>query len=160
MTKRPRRSVALDEHDRAILRLLQIDNKLPQREIAAQVHLSAASVQRRIADLEASGVIQHNVAVVDPKTMGQAVTVVVEVHLINDQTRVVSKVKAQFKNVPEIQQCYFVTGAAGMILIMLVEDMERYEAISRRLFADNELVSTYRSLVVLERVKVGLTTKI
>lgn len=147
----------IDPFDRAILRVIQHDNKTPQRQIAEQVHLSAASVQRRIADMEDSGVIQANMAVLDPRALGQAITVVVEVHLRSDQSSVVDPVKTLFRNTPEIQQCYYVTGNGGLILIVLVQDMEAYEALSRRLFADNELVSTYRSLVVLDRVKVGLT---
>lgn len=159
MTKKIVPPTTPDSFDRAILRLLQEDNKTPQRTIAEKVNLSAASVQRRIADMEASGIIQKNTAIIDPKAVGQTITVVVEVHLKSDQTQVVSPVKELFKNTPEIQQCYYVTGNGGLIVIMLVEDMEAYEALARRLFADNERVSTYRSLVVLDRVKVGLTVK-
>lgn len=160
MAKKIPQNGEIDSFDRAILRIIQEDNKTPQRAIAEQVNLSAASVQRRIAEMEARGVIQKNVAVVDPKAVGQAITVVVEVHLKSDQTAVVGPAKALFKMTPEVQQCYYVTGNGGLILIVLVEDMEAYEALARRLFADNELVSTYRSLVALDRVKVGLTTEI
>lgn len=148
--------VQLDAFDRAILKILQHNNKTPQREIAEQVNLSTAAVQRRIVELEASGVIRQNVAVLDPKSMGKGVTVVVEVHLISDQSSVINPAKALFSSTPEVQQCYHVTGNGGLILILLVEDMEAYGTLAMRLFADNELVSTFRSLPVLERVKVGM----
>ena len=146
----------LDEHDRAILRILQRDNKTPQRVISEAVHLSAPAVQRRIARMEASGVIHRNVAVIDPAAVGQGVTVVVEVHPVNDRSPVVDAAKRMFRDAPEVQQCYFVTGNGGFILILLVPDMASYEALSRRLFADNELVTTFRTLVVLDPVKVTL----
>lgn len=155
MKKTLRKPDALDEFDRAILRVLQEDNKTPQRAIAERVNLSAASVQRRIADMEASGVIRRNVALVDPRAVGQTITVIVEVHLRSDHSSVVAPAKALFRHAPEVQQCYYVTGNGGLILIVLVEDMEAYERLARRLFADNDLVTSYRSLVVLDRVKTG-----
>jgi Lrp/AsnC family leucine-responsive transcriptional regulator len=146
----------LDAHDRAILRILQRDNKTPQRVIGEAVHLSAPAVQRRIARMEANGVIRRNVAVIDPAAVGQGVTVVVEVHPVNDRSPVVDAAKRMFRDAPEVQQCYFVTGNGGFILILLVPDMASYEALSRRLFADNELVTTFRTLVVFDPVKVTL----
>lgn len=115
-----------------------------------------AAVQRRIAALEASGIIVANVAVLAPDALQAAITVVVEVHLQNDRSSIVEPTKALFRSTPEIQQCYYVTGSAGFILVMIVPDMTSYEAISRRLFADNPVVETFRTLVVLDTVKAGL----
>jgi Lrp/AsnC family transcriptional regulator, leucine-responsive regulatory protein len=150
----------LDEKDRAILRILQHDNKTPQRAIGEAVHLSAPAVQRRIARMEANGVIRKNIAVIDPAALGLGMTVVVEVHLINDRSSVVEEVKKTFRGAPEVQQCYFVSGNGGFVLIMLVPDMPSYEALARRLFADNELVHNYRTLVVRDAVKVALNVAV
>ncbi|MCT8358600.1 Lrp/AsnC family transcriptional regulator [Xanthomonas citri] len=147
----------LDAFDLAILKILQGDNQTPQRVISDQINLSPASVQRRITEMTSAGVILGNTACIDPKAVGQGVTVVVELHLVSDQTNVVNPVKELLKTTPQVQQCYHVTGAAGMILILLVEDLEAYYALAVRLFADNDLVSTFRSLPVLDRVKVGLS---
>ena len=145
----------LDRFDRAILRILQKDNRTPQRAIAEEVNLSPAAVQRRIAALEASGIIVANVAVLAPDALQAAITVVVEVHLQNDRSTIVEPTKALFRSTPEIQQCYYGTGSAGFILVMIVPDMTSYEAISRRLFADNPVVETFRTLVVLDTVQAG-----
>lgn len=150
----------LDAFDQAILRILQTNSKTPQRVIAEQVSISPAAVQRRIAAMEASGVIRRHVAVVDPKALGKRVTVVVEVHLVSDQSSVIKPAKALFESTPEVQQCYHVTGNGGLILIMLVEDMEAYGRLATRLFSDNAYVATFRSLPVLDRVKVGLTVAV
>ncbi|MCI4591166.1 winged helix-turn-helix transcriptional regulator [Sphingobium sp. BYY-5] len=56
----------LDPFDRAILRIVQCDNRMPQRAIAEAVNLSTAAVQRRIAAMEKSGVIARNAAIVAP----------------------------------------------------------------------------------------------
>jgi Lrp/AsnC family transcriptional regulator, leucine-responsive regulatory protein len=146
----------IDDYDRAILRILQRDTKTPQRAIGEAVHLSAAAVQRRIAAMEASGVILSNVATIDPAAVDPAITVVVEVHLENDRSPIVDAAKALFRATPEVQQCYYVTGGAGFILIILVPSMPSYEALARRLFSDNETVLTFRTLVVLDRVKTDM----
>src|SRR3546814_9415729 len=75
LMSRPRASGErrLDSFDRAILRILQRDNKTPQREIAGAVNLSAAAVQRRIAAMEAAGIIERNVTIVDTRALGMTI---------------------------------------------------------------------------------------
>ncbi|WP_239018178.1 Lrp/AsnC family transcriptional regulator [Sphingomonas flavalba] len=146
----------LDDHDRAILRLLQDDAWRPQREIAERVNLSAPAVQRRIARMEADGVIKRAVAIVDPAAVGYPITALVEVTLADDGSGTVAAMKDFFRDAEEVQQCYCVTGTAGFIVILLVPSMEDYERQTARLFADNALVRSYRTIVVLDRVKIGM----
>jgi DNA-binding Lrp family transcriptional regulator len=150
----------LDPQDLAILRLLQEDAGRPQREIAERVSLSAPAVQRRIARLQAEGVIRRTVALVEPAAVGYPITVIVEVTLTTDRSSVVAAAKAFFRDAEEVQQCYCVTGTAGFVLILLVPSMEDYEQRTARLFADNELVRSYRTIVVLDRVKTGMSLPI
>jgi DNA-binding Lrp family transcriptional regulator len=58
---------------------------------------------------------------------------------------------------PEIQQCYYVTGDADFVLVVTVATMADYEALAGRLFYKNKNVKWFRSIVVMDRVKVGLT---
>jgi Lrp/AsnC family leucine-responsive transcriptional regulator len=147
----------IDEFDRAILRILQTNAGLPQREIAALVKLSAPAVQRRIARMQSDGIICATTTTIEPTAMGFPVTIIVEATLTNDRSSTVARAKALFSEAPEIQQCYRVTGIAGFIVILLVPSMEEYERRTARLFADNELIQSYRTIVVLDRVKTGMT---
>jgi len=149
-----------DEFDRAILRLLQLDAGLPQREIAERVNLSAPTVQRRIARMEKAGIIQRMVAVVDPGIMGFAITVIVEVTLVNDRSKTVANAKKLFASAPEVQQCYCVVGAAAFFLVLVVPSMEGYEQRTARLFGDNENIRSYRTMVVVDRVKATMDVPI
>lgn len=156
--KRPASAPAapvLDRYDRSILRLLQQDNKQPQRSIAEHVSLSTAAVQRRIAAMEAAGVIVGNVALVDPEALSATITSIVEVHLHDERAATVDAAKALFRDVPEVQQCYYVTGGTSFILVIVAADMRTYEGLTRRLFAENEAIKSYRSLLALDRVKTG-----
>ncbi|MDB5581498.1 MAG: Lrp/AsnC family transcriptional regulator [Bradyrhizobium sp.] len=144
-----------DRFDRAILRILQRDNRTPQRTIAESVNLSAAAVQRRIAAMEAAGTIERNVAIVDPGAVELAITAIVEVHLVDERLKTVDSAKASFRAAPEVQQCYYVTGGISFVLVIIVPDLIAYEAMTQRLFARNEAVASFRSLIALDRVKVG-----
>lgn len=161
MAKPPSSSVrALDAFDRAILRIVQRDNTTPQRRIAEAVHLSAAAVQRRIAAMEKAGVIVRNVAVVDHVAVNMAVTVIVQVQLVDERAATVDAAKALFRAAPEVQQCYYVTGGVSFMMVIVAPDMAAYEGITRRLFARNESVASFASFIALDRVKAGLEVMI
>lgn len=150
-----RKPASLDVFDHEILRILQRDNKTPQRVIGEMVNLSAAAVQRRIAAMEQAGVIERNVAVVDPDALGLTVTAVVEVFLRDERTASIDRAKALFRETAEVQQCYYTTGGTSFVLVVVTTDMRAYEALTRRLFSDHEWVASFRTLVALDRVKSG-----
>ncbi|MBB3290750.1 MULTISPECIES: Lrp/AsnC family transcriptional regulator [unclassified Rhizobium] len=152
-----RKSADLDEFDLAILDLLQKDSTVPQRKIGELVNLSAPAVQRRIKRLQESGVIQANIAVIDPAAMGLPITIIVEVHIANERYDLINAIKRSFLEAPEVQQCYQVTGEADFVLVVVVASMSAYEALTRRLFYDNPNVTKFKSLVAMDRVKIGLS---
>jgi DNA-binding Lrp family transcriptional regulator len=153
-------TITLDAFDVAILNILQRDNATPQREIGEAVNLSTAAVQRRIRRMEEAGVIAANVAVVDPGTVGPLLTIFVEIELFSETTDQIDAAKRTFTSVPEVQQCYYVTGEADFVLVIVVPSMAAYEALTRRLFFGNNNVKRFRTFVVMDRVKVGLTVPV
>ncbi len=147
----------LDALDRKILAILQRDNTTPQRTIGEAVDLSAPAVQRRIKRMTEQGVIQANAAVLDPSAIGQSITIVVEVEMISETAQQIAAAKRAFADAPEVQQCYYVTGGADFILVVVVSTMAHYEALTQRLFFGNNNVKRFRTSVVMDRVKVGLS---
>ena len=154
-----REDINLDFSDRAVLAIVQQNAATPLRTIADQVNLSTASVQRRLRRMEELGVIQANVAVLDPTLVGKPITILVEVRIERAQLDVLDALKIRFSG-PEIQQCYYVTGEADFVLILTVANMEEYQALARHLFYENKEVKWFRTIVVMDRVKVGLTVPI
>lgn len=155
MTRSTSARRTLDRFDRAILRILQRDNKTPQRRIGEAVNLSAAAVQRRIAAMEQAGVIQRNVAIVDTHAAAMTITSIVEVQMVNEHLQTADAARALFRATPEVQQCYYVTGGISFVLVIVAPDMPSYEALTRRLFNENDAVASFRSLIALDRVKTG-----
>jgi Lrp/AsnC family transcriptional regulator, leucine-responsive regulatory protein len=150
-------SAHLDRYDLAILRILQRDNTTRQRAIGKAIHLSAAAVQRRIKRLQENGTIHSNVAIVEPTRVGYPITIIVDVELHNERGDLYDAAKKRFQAAPEVQQCYDVTGETDFVLIILVRSMREYKTLTHRLFFKNKNVKSVRTLVVMDRVKAGLT---
>ncbi|QUD87364.1 Lrp/AsnC family transcriptional regulator [Phenylobacterium montanum] len=148
----------LDSFDRAILAILQRDNKTPQRTIGEAVNLSAPAVQRRIRRMEEAGVIRANVAVVDPDAVGRPLTLFIEVEVESERAELIDQAKQRFAAAPEVQQCYYVTGETDFVLVITVASMAEYEALTRRLFFAAGNVKRFRTFIAMDRVKVGLET--
>ncbi|WP_253249375.1 Lrp/AsnC family transcriptional regulator [Pseudomonas putida] len=70
------------------------------------------------------------------------------------------RAKRYFAGVDEVQQCYFVNGGVSFIIVMVARDVAHFEKLVRKHFADNEDILTYRTLIVLDKVKVGLSVPI
>jgi len=150
-------SIDLDRFDLAILDILQRDNTVPQRVIGERVNLSAAAVHRRIRRMQEESVIVGNYAVADPALVGSPLTIVVEVHIESERLDLLDAAKRSFAADPEVQQCYYVTGEADFVLIVTVASMADYDALTRRLFFENHNVKRFRTLVVMDRIKAGLS---
>ena len=153
MTSEP---IELDNQDFAILDIVQRDSETPQRTIGEAVNLSAAAVQRRLKRMRDAGVIRDTVAVVDPRRVGRPVTIVVAVEMASERRDHIQAAKELFRNDPEVQQCYYVTGEVDFILVITLPAVSDYEAVMQRLFFDNDNVRRFRSFVAVDNVKTSL----
>lgn len=147
--------LVLDDFDRGILERVQRDARLTAEVIGADVGLSAAAVQRRLKRLREAGVIVADVAVVDPIAVGQAMTFIVGVELERERADVLDAFRRAARADPNVQQCYYVTGVADFVLIVVARDMADFEAVTRRLLFDNANIRRFTTSVVLARDKVG-----
>ena len=69
----------LDGFDRKLLRAVQADNQLNAEALGEAVGLSPSACLRRLRRLREAGVIEAEIAVVAPETLGRALMMVVEV---------------------------------------------------------------------------------
>ncbi|MEE1945833.1 Lrp/AsnC family transcriptional regulator [Pedobacter sp. KR3-3] len=151
---------ALDALDYKILEVLQVNNMTSQRDIGDQIGLSAPAVQRRIVRLREMGAIRADIAVLNPEYLGSPITIVVQVEMEADKVALINKTKEKFKQTPQVQQCYYVTGEVDFILIILVHTMKEYEMLTHELFFNNPNVKRFKSSISMDMVKVGLTVPI
>lgn len=145
----------LDRADRALLSAVQVNNRLTSDELAGMVNLSPSACQRRLKRLRDEGVIEADVSIVSPKAVGRAVTMIVLVSLERERADIVDRFKAAIRATREVMIGYYVTGDADFILVVTANDMEDYETFTRRFFYENHDIKGFKTMVVMDRVKVG-----
>lgn len=150
----------LDSYDRAILAALQENNLLAADRLAERVGLSTSAAQRRVKRLRNSGVISADVAVLDPKAVGQAATFIVEVALEREGAAQFEAFKRRMLAAEEVQQCYYITGDGDFVLIITAASLDEYEKIIERLFFDDKNMKRFKTSVVLSRVKASLAVRV
>ena len=150
----------LTELDRTILRLLQENARTRLDDITALAGASAATVQRRIKHLRATGVISGEVAIVDPEAVEFSMTFLILVELERESIHQLDSFRRKARAEHQVQQCYYITGDADFALIALAKDMKDFEALTQRLFFDDSNVKRFRTCVVMDRTKVGMTVPV
>lgn len=143
----------MDRIDKKILNVLQKDNRISNQKLAEKVGLSAPACLKRVKKLRESGVIMADVSIVSPQVVGHLINVIVEVEMDRDTLDVYDSFNRQMSACPEVTQCYQVTGEVDFVLVVLVPDMQTYEAFARRELASNSYLRKFRSLISLRREK-------
>jgi Lrp/AsnC family leucine-responsive transcriptional regulator len=146
---------SLDEHDKALLRILQVNNKLTADELGEKVSLSPSAVQRRLKRLREEKIIEAEVAIVSPKAAGIGITCIVDVVLEVGNSKAIEKFKAAMKKHVEVMHCYYVTGTYDFVLIVNTKDMQHFEQFSTKNLMDNPNVKHFYTHVVMDKVKIG-----
>ncbi|TVT55969.1 MAG: Lrp/AsnC family transcriptional regulator [Azoarcus sp. PHD] len=149
-------AVNLDSFDRRILEIVQVANRTTTEDIAEQVGLSPAAVQRRLKRMREQQVILADVSVVNPKAVGRDMTFLVQVSLERERADLIDTFKEGMRNNPAVQQCYYVTGNSDFILVVTAADMNDYERFTRTAFFENSNVRSFQTNVVMSSVKVSL----
>lgn len=122
----------LDELDHKILQQLQSDGRMSNQQLSEEVGLSPSPCLRRLRQLEADGVIQRYVALVDPEAVGLGVTAFVRIRLDQQDDRHLSLFEAAVAEFPEVMECYLMTGEADYQLRVLVGSLGEFEDFLRR----------------------------
>ena len=112
--------VHVDECDRAILQELQENARISNAEIARAVHLSPPAVHARIRRLEKTGLITRYTALLDREKAGFDMLCFIHIGLQLHQSSQVEKVRAKLVSLPEVLECYHVTGEYDYLLKVVV----------------------------------------
>ena len=143
----------LDALDRRILALWQRDTRLSGERIGAEVGLSAAAVQRRLARLREAGVILAETAVLDCGALGLNFTALVSIDLIDESARAQRAFKESVGTRPEVQQCYGVAGAYDFVLVVVMRDLPAYDSFCEACLLHDPNVRSFSTQVVLDAVR-------
>ncbi|MCR6488691.1 Lrp/AsnC family transcriptional regulator [Amycolatopsis sp. OK19-0408] len=115
--------MALDSIDKEILRILQRDGRLSNRDLAAAVGLSAAPCLRRVQRLEEQGYISGYAALVDRDLVGRGLTVFVTVRLAQHTKHAIERFEAEVGKDPAVLECHWTAGETDYLLKVAVADL-------------------------------------
>lgn len=146
-------TLAFDVFDLRILRALQENAKLSNQELAARVGLSPSPCWRRVRQLEEQGVIERYVALLNPRRVGAGVDVWVEVRLERHIEDLVHEFEQVMRDLPEVLECYSMTGEADYLVRVVVGSVEEYEAFLRRKLFTRPGLTHVNSRFALKQVK-------
>ena len=146
----------LDRIDRNIVRLLQRDARIAHTELARRVGLSTTPCKERVRRLEREGVIQHYQAVLDPAALDRALVVVVQIRLNRTSQDIFEEFTAAALDLPEVQECYLVSGNFDYLIKARVADMNAYRDLLGETLLTLPGVQESTSYVVMEQVKESL----
>jgi DNA-binding Lrp family transcriptional regulator len=119
----------MDRIDKAILHELQTDAKLTNSALAERVNLSESACLRRVRNLEASHLIRGYVCLVDQSTAGYPDNVFVQITLHSQQRDDLAAFESAVMAIPEVMECYLMSGEADYIVRVIVRDARDYERI-------------------------------
>ena len=142
----------MDAIDRKILAVLQEDASLSVAEIGNRVGLSSTPCWKRIQRLEADGVIQKRVAVIDQDKLGLAVTVFVSVETEDHSEGWLPRFAQLVGAMPEVLEFYRIAGDVDYMLRVVVPDIAGYDAFYKRLIAAVPLKNV-TSRFAMEKIK-------
>jgi Lrp/AsnC family leucine-responsive transcriptional regulator len=148
--------MALDSLDLKLLSLVQANNRYTSEQLADAVGLSPTACQRRLKQLRENRVIEADVSVVSPKGIGREMMMLVSVSLERERADIIDRFKQAIRNTPEIMMGFYVTGDTDFVLLVTAKSMDDYEAFTRKFFYRFQDIKSFKTTVVMDRVKIGL----
>ncbi len=143
----------LDAIDTRILAALQDNGRLSNVDLAGRVGLSASACLRRVQALETDGFIQGYTARLDPKKLGLGIVAFVQVQIAQDDETGTQVFRNTMLDMPEVVECFAVTGSFDYVLKVVAADLETYENFAMKRLLKIPGVREVRSSFVLDSVK-------
>lgn len=146
----------LDDSDRRILKALQERSDLTLRELGEVTGLSHSPCWRRLQRLQAAGAISAKRFVVDPEAIGFEILVFCFVKISHHQRDRLKAFEDAVAKVPEVMQCYSLSGEYDYVLQVIATSVREYEATVKNAIVELPNVQSINTSFTLKRVKNSL----
>lgn len=143
----------LDAIDIKILQQLQQDSKITNKELSVKLNLSVTAIYERIKRLERNKVVSQYVALVNPEKVEKSFTVLCQIKLLQHTKAYMMKFEAEVARLPEVLECYHVSGEYDYNLKVMVKDMEAYREFMVTKLTTLEHIGSTQSTFIISSVK-------
>lgn len=141
----------IDQTDRNILRALQRDASLSQRELAERVGMSQNACWRRLRALQDAGVIKGQTIRIDAKAVGLGLTVFVMIRTKHHSKDWLETFRKEVSGIENVVDFYRIAGDYDYMLKVVAEDMNDFDRVYQRLIARLDL-DAVTSLITMEQI--------
>lgn len=143
----------LDQKDKDILELLQVNSKITVKELALKVNLSTTPVFERIKRLEKEGIIRGYMAHLDKEKLGYDLTVFCQVSLKTHTEKLIHDFEQAIKNMPEVVEAYHIAGNFDYLLKVIAHNNKQYHQFIIETLSKLDMISTLQSNFVMFETK-------
>ena len=143
----------IDKFDRAILSALQNDGRISNVDLAGLVSLSESACLRRVRRLEEKGFIEKYTALLNQHQAGLAGNIFVHIALHREGLSELAAFEAAVQNLPEVMECYLMTGEFDYLLRVVVSDMADFERVHKESITRLPGVARVNSSVAIRTVR-------
>lgn len=119
-------TVRLDEYDKKIVELLQKDSSISNIELSKKIGLAPSSCLLRVKNLKEQKILKQFTVVVDEKVLGFQITCFAKVYIHPLNRENCQAFIEEAKKIPEIVECYTITGDASFLMKIVAKDFEYY----------------------------------
>lgn len=146
----------LDKTDLQILKILQENGRITIKELAQKVHLSPTPVFERVRRMESGGIIERYTAVLNAARLGQGFIVFCSVRLRRMGKEIANDFVDKIKNIPEVAECYNISGEYDYLLKIYAPDMQYYNEFCINILGTIESLGSIQSSFVMNPVKTSV----
>ena len=143
----------IDALDGRLLLQLQQDSRQSNQQLADRLSMSTSACWRRVASLEAAGVIARYTALVDREKAGFSMSAILHVSLDRHDEKFVSEFVVRVRTRPEVLECFATTGDADYHLRVVVSDMAAYNQFLDDFMFKIPGIRHVRTNVILKEIK-------
>jgi Lrp/AsnC family transcriptional regulator len=143
--------ISLDNTDRRILSLLQVDAHQTLKVIADKVNLSTTPCWKRIGRLQNAGVIRATVALLDTQAIGLDQTVFVAIKTNQHNIQWSEDFALKINAFPEVMEVYRMSGEVDYMLKVVVKNARAYDDFYKRMITQIPL-SDINSMFAMEEM--------
>lgn len=136
-----------------MLGALQEDVTVSQAHLAERLGQSRTTVWRRMRELEGAGLIEGKVALLNERKLGFQIHVLLTVSMVKHSVQTRSAFEAHIEALPEVLQCFSISGDRDYLLHVIARDMDAYDDFLNHRILDHPSVHSANSSFALRRIK-------
>lgn len=143
----------LDKIDKNILEILQKNGNITNSQLSKEIGLSPAPTLERVKKLEQSNILKSYHAKLNTQTLGLGVMVFVSISLSSHKVGKLESFVKKITDIPEVLECYNVTGQGDFLVKILIEDIATYHTLIVQKLSQIEEIGNMSSMIVLHDYK-------